>query len=82
MPHFSAHVLRHTWATNFMRSPNASLLELKRQGGWLGWEMVERYSHATPPRDRDALPNPLSTKAPLVKRPKPALMHKSAYRVA
>jgi len=56
---FSAHILRHTWATAFMRSPNASLLELKRQGGWARWEMVERYSHAIPPRDRSALPNPL-----------------------
>lgn len=60
---FSAHILRHTWATNFMKAPNASLLELKRQGGWERWEMVERYSHATPPRDRSALPNPLHKSA-------------------
>src|SRR5437660_12265443 len=65
---FSAHVLRHTWATNFMRAPHASLLELKRQGGWERWDMVERYSHATPPRDRSALPNPLQKNA----------LHKSA----
>jgi integrase len=58
VPTFSAHILRHTWATNYMRNPNASLLELKRQGGWERWEMLDRYSHATPPRDRDALPNP------------------------
>ena len=61
--HFSAHVLRHTWATTFMRAPNANLLELKRQGGWARWEMVERYSHAIPPRDRSALPNPLHKSA-------------------
>ncbi|MEK7862896.1 MAG: hypothetical protein AAB295_06485, partial [Chloroflexota bacterium] len=36
-----------------------SLLELKRQGGWERWEMVERYSHRVPVRDRLALPNPL-----------------------
>jgi integrase len=66
---FSAHILRHTWATNFMRAPHASLLELKRQGGWERWEMVERYSHATPPRDRSALPNPLQKSA----------LHKSAF---
>jgi hypothetical protein len=42
-----------------MRAPNANQLELKRQGGWARWEMVERYSHAIPPRDRSALPNPL-----------------------
>ena len=56
---FSAHILRHTWATNFMKVPGASLLELKRQGGWERWEMVERYSHSVPVRDRLALPNPL-----------------------
>lgn len=58
---FSAHVLRHTWATNFMRAQGANLLELKRQGGWERWEMVERYSHAVPVRDRRSLPNPLET---------------------
>lgn len=57
---FSAHLLRHTWATNFMRVPGANLLELKRQGGWERWEMVERYSHAVPMTDRSRLPNPLA----------------------
>jgi integrase len=56
---FSAHLMRHTWATNFMRAPGASLLELKRQGGWQRWEQVERYSHAVPVQDRRAMPNPL-----------------------
>jgi len=51
--------MRHTWATNFMRVPGASLLELKRQGGWQRWEQVERYSHAVPHHDRRTLPNPL-----------------------
>lgn len=55
---FSAHLMRHTWATDFMRQPGASLLELKRQGGWQRWEQVERYSHAVPHRDRRTLPNP------------------------
>ena len=40
----------------------------KRQGGWARWDMVERYSHAIPPRDRSALPNPC-TKAPYVQPP-------------
>jgi integrase len=56
---FSVHILRHTWASAFMGVPNASLHELKRQGGWARREMVERYTHAIPPRDRAALPNPL-----------------------
>ena len=59
MRDLSAHLLRHTWATAFMRVPGASLLELKRQGGWERWEMVERYSHAVPMADRTRLPNPL-----------------------
>ena len=63
MTRFSAHLLRHTWATTFMRAPNANLLELKRQGGWARWDMVDRYSHAIPPRDRSALPNPLHKSA-------------------
>jgi len=42
-----------------MRQPGADLLQLKRQGGWARWEMVERYSHAIPIHDRNALPNPL-----------------------
>ena len=74
---FCAHRLRHTWATEFMRS-GGDLLDLKRQGGWRKWEMVERYSHAIPPLHRDRLPNPLAMKAPSVKRPIGAPLHKSA----
>jgi site-specific recombinase XerD len=62
---FSAHILRHSWATNYMRQPGANLLELKRQGGWSSWEQVERYSHAVPVRDRRQLPNPLERRATL-----------------
>jgi len=31
-----------------------------RQGGWERLQMVERYSHAIPVKDRSALPNPLA----------------------
>ena len=58
---FSAHLLRHTWATRFMAN-GGDLLTLKRQGGWSEWEMVERYSHATPIENRDRLPNPTRLK--------------------
>ena len=75
---FSAHVLRHTWATNYMRNPNASLLELKRQGGWERWDMLDRYSHATPPRDRDALPNPMRPASQAPVRGRTALNRLSA----
>ena len=36
---FSAHILRHTWATN-CRLAGMDLLTLKEQGGWSRWEMV------------------------------------------
>ncbi len=74
---FSAHRLRHTWATEFMRN-GGDLLDLKRQGGWKKWEMVERYSHAIPPQHRDRLPNPLAMKAPSINRPSRTPFHKGA----
>jgi integrase/recombinase XerD len=57
---FHAHLLRHTWATNWMKQPGADLLSLQRQGGWKRLEMVERYSHAIPIKDRSSLPNPMA----------------------
>jgi integrase len=38
---FHAHLLRHTWATNWMKHPGADLLTLMRQGGWKRLQMVE-----------------------------------------
>lgn len=75
---FTAHSLRHTWATNFMRQEGADLLQLKRQGGWSRWEMVERYSHSVPPRDRSTLPNPVGSKVPLFRRPQRNRFQQSA----
>jgi integrase len=57
---FSAHILRHTWATNFMKQPGADLLTLMRQGGWKRLEMAQRYAHAIPIKDRTSLPNPMA----------------------
>jgi len=57
---FHAHLLRHTWATNWMKPPGADLLALMRQGGWKRLQMVERYSHAISVKDRSALPNPMA----------------------
>ena len=57
---FHAHLLRHTWATNWMKQPGADLLSLQRQGGWKRLEMVERYSHAIPIKHRSSLPNPMA----------------------
>jgi len=43
-----------------MKPPGADLLALMRQGGWKRFQMVERYSHAIPVKDRAALPNPMA----------------------
>lgn len=51
---FSAHVLRHTWATWFY-SWNKDQLRLKALGGWAGDEMVGRYTHVAPRHLRDDL---------------------------
>jgi len=53
---FSVHILRHTWATN-CRLNGMDLLTLKEQGGWTRWEMVERYAHIIPLKDRTVLPD-------------------------
>lgn len=37
------HALRHYWAEHF----DGDLLELKREGGWNSWALVERYRHHT-----------------------------------
>jgi len=42
-----------------MKQPGAGLLSLQRQGGWKRLEMVERYSHAIPIKDRSSLPIPM-----------------------
>lgn len=56
---FSAHLLRHTWATRF----GGNLLKLKRQGGWRRMDMVIRYDHADDITDPDVeLTNPLARK--------------------
>jgi integrase len=52
---FSAHLMRHTWATRF----KGDLLELKRQGGWKDWKQVERYRHNERPAAND-LVDPVS----------------------
>jgi len=57
---FSVHILRHTWATN-CRLNGMDLLTLKEQGGWTRWEMVERYAHIVPLKDRTVLPDSTAT---------------------
>jgi integrase len=46
----NVHVLRHYWAEHFA----GDLLELKREGGWNSWRIVERYRGVTRPVHRES----------------------------
>jgi len=43
-----------------VKPPGADLLALMHQGSWKRLQMVERYSHAIPVKDRSVLPNPMA----------------------
>lgn len=45
-----AHMLRHTWATNFHRSGSGSRFDLMVEGGWTTGRMVERTRRRAPSR--------------------------------
>lgn len=55
-----AHMLRHTWATNFHRSGSGSRLDLMTEGGWTTGRMVERYTKARPFEERRRAPSPFT----------------------
>lgn len=56
----SAHMLRHTWATNFHRSGSGSRFDLMTEGGWTTGRMVERYTKARPFEERRRAPSPFT----------------------
>jgi site-specific recombinase XerD len=56
----SAHMLRHTWATNFHRSGSGSRFDLMVEGGWTTGRMVERYTKARPFEERRKAPSVFS----------------------
>ncbi|MGH2500295.1 MAG: tyrosine-type recombinase/integrase [Candidatus Limnocylindria bacterium] len=66
-----AHLLRHTWATNFHRSSSGSRFDLMVEGGWRTGRMVERYTKARPFEERRRAPSPFTAprKARSEKRP-------------
>jgi site-specific recombinase XerD len=71
-----AHMLRHTWATNFHRSGSGSRFDLMVEGGWTTGRMVERYTKARPFEERRRAPSPFTAsrnarkeKRPSEKRP-------------
>ena len=55
-----AHMLRHTWATNFHRSGSGSKFDMQVEGGWTTGRMVERYCKARPFEERRKAPSPFS----------------------
>lgn len=59
IPRLHAHLLRHTWATNFRRYGCGDLLDLQERGGWSDISMVRRYSHIRPEQERAREQSPL-----------------------
>ena len=55
-----AHMLRHTWATNYHRSASGSRFDLQTEGGWRTGRMVERYTKSRPFEERRRGPSPLT----------------------
>lgn len=55
-----AHMLRHTWATNYNRSGSGSAFDLQVEGGWTTPRMVERYCKQRPLAERRRAPSPFT----------------------
>ena len=55
-----AHMLRHTWATNYHRSGSGSRFDLQTEGGWRTGRMVERYTKSRPFEERRRGPSPFT----------------------
>ena len=84
-----AHMLRHTWATNYHRSASGSRFDLQTEGGWRTGRMVERYTKSRPFEERRRGPSPLTAfreatkgKRPTGKRPSQQGSGLSAVRTA
>lgn len=84
-----AHMLRHTWATNYHRSASGSRFDLQTEGGWRTGRMVERYTKSRPFDERRRGPSPLTAfreatkgKRPGGKRPSQQGSGLSAMRTA
>ncbi len=55
-----AHMLRHTWATNYNRSHSGTALDLQVEGGWTTSRMVQRYCKVRPLAERRRAPSPFT----------------------
>jgi integrase/recombinase XerC len=52
-----AHMLRHTWATNYNRSGSGSRFDLQTEGGWNSARMADRYCKVRPVDERRRAPS-------------------------
>jgi hypothetical protein len=66
-----AHMLRHTWATNFHRSGSGSRFDMQVEGGWTAGRMVERYCKARPFEERRKAPSPFTASRAALKEKRP-----------
>ena len=55
-----AHMLRHTWATNYNRSRSGASFDLQIEGGWTTARMVDRYCKVRPLDERRRAPSPFT----------------------
>lgn len=55
-----AHMLRHTWATNYNRSRTGTSFDLQVEGGWTTARMVDRYCKVRPLEERRRAPSPFT----------------------
>src|SRR4029077_9302998 len=67
-----AHMLRHTWATNFHRSGSGSRFDMQVEGGWTTGRMVERYCKARPFEDRRKAPSPFTASRAAIAEKRPS----------
>src|SRR5438128_3692502 len=75
-----AHMLRHTWATNFHRSGSGSKFDMQIEGGWTTARMVERYCKARPFEERRKAPSPFTASRAAQKEKRPAEKRPSQQR--
>lgn len=67
-----AHMLRHTWATNFHRSGSGSKFDMQVEGGWTTGRMVERYCKARPFEERRKAPSPFTASRGAIAEKRPS----------
>lgn len=62
IPDLSAHTLRHTWATNYLRAGSGDIIQLTRAAGWRDRQnrMAMRYVHERPLSERRNAPSPFA----------------------